>query len=83
MLRTLLLAVGGDLGPDFAKAGQLHEVDMNQIIGMIPLVALVRRLGLKLPQATQIQMAKDSGQGCPVKGTHLSSGLDGHWAGYA
>ena len=38
--RAALLAVAGDAVADLSKAGELFDVDMDQVSGMLPLVAL-------------------------------------------
>jgi hypothetical protein len=41
--RAALLAVAGDAMTDLAKAGKLFDIDMDQVSGMVPLVAQDRR----------------------------------------
>jgi hypothetical protein len=60
---AVLLAVAGDALPDLAEAAQLLllcgslrlDVDVDQVARCLALVALHRRLGLKVPQPTQPQ----------------------------
>ena len=58
-----LLAVAGDAVYDLAEAGQLLDVDVDQVAGCLALVALQRRLGLQIPQPTQPQAIKSPRQG--------------------
>ena len=58
-----LLAVAGDAVNDSAKAGELFDVDMDQVSGMVPLVALDRGLGLEIPQPTQTKAVEHPGHG--------------------
>jgi hypothetical protein len=73
-----LLAVAGDAVTDFAKAGELLllrrslrlDVDMDQISGLLPLVALDRGLGLEIPQPPQTKAVEHpghGGEGCDQK----------------
>jgi hypothetical protein len=58
-----LLAVAGDAVTDLAKAGELFDVDMDQVSGMVPLVALDRRLGFQIPESAQAQSVQGPGHG--------------------
>ena len=48
---------------DFAKAGELFDVDMNQVSGTVTLVALDWRFGLEIPQPTQSQSVENPRHG--------------------
>ncbi len=58
-----LLAVAGDAVTDFAKAGELFDVDMDQVSRTVPLVALDRELGFQVPQPTQPQAVENPRHG--------------------
>jgi hypothetical protein len=66
-----LLAVAGDAVTDFAKAGELLllrrslrlDVDMDQVSGMLPLVALDWMFGLEIPQPPQTKAVENPGHG--------------------
>jgi hypothetical protein len=63
-----LLAVAGDPVPHLAEPGQSLDVDVNQVTGPLPFVALHRRFGLQIPLASETQAAKspgESGEGSP------------------
>ncbi len=61
--RAALLAAAGDAVTDPAKAGKLFDVDMDQVSGMVPLVALERRLGFQIPESAQVQQVQGPGHG--------------------
>jgi hypothetical protein len=51
---------------DFAKAGELFDVDMDQVSMTVQLVALDRGLGFQVPQPTQpkaVENPRHSGEG--------------------
>ena len=48
---------------NLAEAGQLLDVDVNQIAGPLPFVALNRRLWIKVSQPAQPQAVQRSGHG--------------------
>ncbi len=63
---TALTAIAGDAVPDSLKARQLLRVDMNHVARCLPLVPLLRSLGLRVPQAAKAQSlyhAPHGGQG--------------------
>ncbi len=49
------MALAGGAVPDFAEAGQLIDVDVDQVAQCLALVALHRWLGLQAPQPTVLQ----------------------------
>ena len=61
--RAALLPVAGDAVADLAKASQLLDVDMDQVSGMLPLVALHWRFGVQIPQPPEPQAVQSSGHG--------------------
>ena len=48
---------------DLAKAGKLFDVDMDQVSGMVPLVAQDRRLGFQIPESAQAKPVQGPGHG--------------------
>jgi hypothetical protein len=61
--RAALLSVAGDAVADLAKAGQLFDVDMDQVSRMFPLVALDWRFGLEIPQPPETKAVEHPGHG--------------------
>ncbi len=61
--RAALLPVVCDAVTNLAEAGQLLDVDVNQIAGPLPFVALNRRLWIKVSQPAQPQAVQRSGHG--------------------
>jgi len=61
--RAALLAVAGNAVADLSKARELFNVDMDQVSGMLPLVALDWRFGLEIPQPPQSQAVEHPGHG--------------------
>ena len=53
--KAAMLTVTGDAVVDLAKASELFDVDVDQVSGMLPLVALHWRFGLQISQAPQSQ----------------------------
>ncbi len=65
-----LLPVAGDPVPHLAEPGQSLGVDVDQVTGPLPLVALHRLFGLQVPQASETQVTEspgDGGEGCLEK----------------
>ena len=61
--RAALLAIACEAMADFAEAGQLLDVDMDQVSGMLPLEALYWRFGLLIPQPPQTKAIAHPGHG--------------------
>ncbi len=61
--RAALLPVSCDAVSHLAEAGQLLDVDVNQVAGPFPFVALNRRLWLQVSQPAQPQAVQRSGHG--------------------
>jgi hypothetical protein len=62
-----LLPVAGDPVPHLAEPGQSLDVEVDQVTGPFPLVALHQRLGLQVPQESETQVAEspcDGGERC-------------------
>jgi hypothetical protein len=53
--RVALLAVASHAVLDLAEARQLVVVDMDQVSGMVPLLALDRKLMFQIPESAQTQ----------------------------
>ena len=61
--RAALLAVAGDAVADLAKAGELFDVDMDQVSRMLPLVALHWRFGFEISQPLETKEVEHPGHG--------------------
>ena len=61
--RAALLAPAGDAVTDLPEAGQLFDVNVDQVTRPLPLVALDWRFGLEIPQPPQSQAAENPGHG--------------------
>ncbi len=61
--RAALLSVACDAVTNLAEAGQLLDVDVSQIVGPLPFVALNRRLWIKVSQPAKLQTVQRSGHG--------------------
>ena len=61
--RAALLTVACDAVDDLATAGELFDVDMDQVSGMLPLVALHWRFGLEIPQPPETKAVEHPGHG--------------------
>jgi hypothetical protein len=48
--RAVLLQVTGRAVADLVKAGELYDIDMDQVSGVVSLVAMHWRFGLEIPQ---------------------------------
>lgn len=60
---TALLTVAGDPVTHLAEARQGFEVDVDQVIKLLPLLALHRKLGLQIPQSAEAEPADSPGEG--------------------
>jgi hypothetical protein len=58
-----LLAVAGDPVLHLAEPGQSLDVDVDQVIGLLQFVPLHQVFGLKVPQASETQVAESPGDG--------------------
>jgi len=58
-----LLTIAGDAMSDPAEAGQLFDVDVNQVARCLALVALHRCLGVQVSQPPQAQVVQGPGHG--------------------
>ena len=61
--RTALLPITSDVMANLAEAGQLFDVDRDQVSGMLPLVALDWMFGLEIPQPPQTKAIEHPGHG--------------------
>ena len=57
------MAVAGDPVPHLAEPGQSLDVDVDQVTGPLPLVALHRRFGLQVSQTAQSETVQRPGNG--------------------
>jgi len=61
--RAALPPVTGDSVADLAKTGELFDVDMDQVSGMLPLVALHWRFGFEISQPPETKEVEHPGHG--------------------
>jgi len=61
--RAALLSIACDAVSHPAEAGQLLDVDVNQVAGPFPFLALNGRLWLQVSQPAQPQAVQSSGHG--------------------
>jgi hypothetical protein len=66
--KATLLPLTGNAVPDFSEAGQLFEVDIVQVSGMLPLVALDWKFRVEIPQRPGTKEIEHPGHGAEGSG---------------